>query len=176
MVRLLGILFLCNILIACRDQQIMLQQHYRSGTLPLKVDGFYWVKVSDTNYNIWKDTFFLYENGVLVYGGGIYDLCENSASFLQFIKRNSDRVFKQKNKSSWGGYIIIGRNIQFEKWEPSSGGPMKTVVRRGHILNDTTFVISEKFNHYDGRTYPVQDTFRFREFSPKPDSTNRFIK
>lgn len=171
------VLFL-SLSVACKDQQLTIKKNsVEQNRSTIKLEGFYWTKATDINQiDWWYDTFFLYENSVLIYGGGIENYHKKSVSFSEFVKRNRDTAFKQKIKSSWGIYMIDENRIEFEKWEPSSGGPMKTVIRRGHILNDTTFVITERFNHYDGKTYHVQDTFRFREFSPKPDSTNRFIK
>ena len=53
---------------------------------------------------------------------------------------------------------------------------MKTVIRSGVILNDTTFILTERFNNYNFKEDAIQDTFRVHQYSPKPDSTNKFIK
>lgn len=167
------------LLIACKDQQLVIRRS--SGQVEnnsIRLNGFYWSKVVNPK-EVWYKTFFLYKNGTLLYGGGINNINtfpKDMADFRKYTRMNSDSVVEQTTKSSWGIYNIKGKSFEFEKWEPSSGGPLKTVIRRGRILNDTTFIITEKINHYDGKTYQVQDTFHFMPYSPKPDSTNRFIK
>jgi hypothetical protein len=51
-------------------------------------------------------------------------------------------------------------------------------VRAGQILNDTTFVIAESYRMNEGKKTEVKErneTYHFKQFNPKPDSTNRFI-
>lgn len=137
--------------------------------------GFYWANAKVESEIIGIKTFFLYNNKTILSGGWINSIVEPKKDIV-FVNRNMNNGMSKKIKSKWGAFRIYDKKIEFEKWEPSSGGPMKTVIRQGDILNDTTFVIRKRINNYDGKTYLVQDTFRFRQFSPKPDSTNRFVK
>ena len=82
------------------------------------------------------------------------------------------------DKISWSVFQFDGNNIQFERWYPSSGGPFPAYVRSGEILNDTTFIITEIYRMKDGVKTDVEESnevYQFQAFSPKPDSTNRFI-
>lgn len=168
-------LALVSLFTACKGTKLQLPKEDNL-SIALRLDGYY-VKEAVFENNKYYKFYFLYTNGVL-YGG----------THLLQEKLNTDEekavLFELRNRATnirdlWGIYSILNTlntKIQFEKWEPSSGGPMKTVIRQGDILNDTTFVIRKRHNNYDGKTYLVQDTFRFRQFTPKPDSTNRFVK
>jgi hypothetical protein len=83
------------------------------------------------------------------------------------------------SKFNWGVFQVNGANIKFERWYPSSGGPLKAYISSGEILNDTTFLITESYRMQKGNKTELKDrneTYYFREFSPKSDSTNKFIK
>ncbi|MBW7845753.1 MAG: hypothetical protein H3C45_08955, partial [Bacteroidia bacterium] len=89
---------------------------------------------------------------------------------------NSDSY--KKYKSNWGVFKIEGNFIQFERWYPSDP-PLKAYVRAGTIINDTTFLITESYRMQDGKKTEVKtrnETYYFKQFSPKPDSTNTFVQ
>ena len=55
------------------------------------------------------------------------------------------------------------------------GAPM--YMKIGKIINDTTFQLVREFASYHKKDSRVIDeTYHFKQFSPKPDSTNVFIK
>lgn len=176
MVKLQVVLLVIVLVISCRSSDLTLG--YQSNkTKKLKLNGFYWLETPVEGDMSWYLLHFLYQDGTLLQFGGIKGNNNlNNQDYLAKYIAESKTYINRENRTDWGVYIIDGNRIAFEKWEPSSGGGSKTVVRKGKVLNDTTFVITEKLNHYDGKIYHVQDTFRFRAFSPKPDSTNRFIK
>lgn len=57
---------------------------------------------------------------------------------------------------------------------PRADAPVYT--KRGSILNDSTFVIKTVSEFDRKKTLPENTTYHFRQFSPKPDSTNKFIE
>ena len=73
-----------------------------------------------------------------------------------------------------GVFQIMYPDIQFESWQFRSW----TVSSFGVIVNDTTFIINKHWTNFRSyktlSEYPV--TYRFQQFSPKPDSTNYFVK
>lgn len=80
------------------------------------------------------------------------------------------------NKYCWGLFNITGNSIQFERYYPSDNLSKKAYVRSGEILNDTTFRITKSIRS-DGTEEKVKDEiFYFKQFSPKIDSTNNWIK
>ena len=55
------------------------------------------------------------------------------------------------------------------------GFVMPTFKAEGIIENDTTLRLYKSIQS-DGKEFSENDIFHFRKFSPKPDSTNNFIK
>ena len=115
------------------------------------------------------------KNGVVLYGSSFNNIKledkENSymdGSFYGNI---------EETKYYWGQFIVKENNIKFERWYPSSGGPLRTYVREGTILNDTTFHITESYHLQDGEKQDIDEedeTYHFKSLSPKPDSTNEY--
>lgn len=88
-----------------------------------------------------------------------------------FINCNSYKKVKYR----WGVFNVSGERISFERWYPSEK-PHKAFVRSGIILNDSTFVIKKSIHSATGVEKLVNETYYFREFTHKPDSTNSFIE
>lgn len=136
----------------------------------LRVDGYYYRKV---NTNYFPECFF-YENGSLLYlGGNFYDFSEID-DYIQraFLNRNN----YSNSKLSWGLYNIDGQDIKFERWYPDP--PLKAYVKSGEIINDTTFIITKSYRIVNGKKTDVSqanEIYHFKEFSPKPDSTNSVL-
>lgn len=173
MVRLFFLGFLTLLILnSCVDQRLVLIRNSNMVDLPIEIDGYYMLDSKDNKTYNSAQLFVFYSNGIVA-GGAYYSL-----DSLQKHQNNLDEYINSahKSKTHWGVYIVRGRNLSIEKWEPSSGGGMKTVIRSGTILNDTTFILTERFNHYNNKEDAIQDTFRFHQYYPKPDSTNRFIK
>jgi hypothetical protein len=126
-----------------------------------------------TDYGDIKRIMFLYQDGVILSGGDVFEenLTELEYSFIDgsFLKRNGDK------RLYWGVYIIDDDIIKFEKWYPSSGGGMPVYLHQGEILNDSTFVITKSIRSKTGEEKELDETYHFKPFSPKPDSTNNFI-
>ena len=169
------LLFLIVFLIGCfpfLDSKLSLERRDYFGQ-ELKINGFYFdTYTNEFMNNILYEVYFFYNNGIIRCTGCCADNLEQLDSIF---KRDLLLDKFAKPKFAWGVYNIKGNKISFEKWGPSSGGPKKTLLRKGIILNDTTFVIKYLFNNYGKNEYTENDTFRFRKFTPKPDSTNKWI-
>ena len=79
----------------------------------------------------------------------------------------------------WGVFHIDGNMIKMEKLYPGSPGGAWAYIREGSILNDTAFRITRSYRMLDGKETEVRtrdELFLFKELSPKPDSTNPYIK
>jgi len=134
----------------------------------LRTDGYY--------YQIWYDgkeffgSYFLYKNGILIAGEGVSSSLEEKDESVK--RRFIDKQSYQTDKLHWGVFLIDDNMIKFERWHP--GPPSEAYVWEGVILNDTTFHITKS---YRGRkSWKENEIYHFRQFSPKPDSTNVFIK
>jgi hypothetical protein len=132
----------------------------------LKTDGYY---LEDDKNGI---VFFLYNNGVFLDWGGV--------TATTIIERESKiRVidslqYHKKTKYGWGLFEAKTKDITIEKWLSGNGGPYPVEKYKGKIVNDTT--ISIPFSYWPLNGSEKNRTFRFKKFSPKPDSTNMFIK
>ena len=117
---------------------------------------------------------FFYRDGTLFSGGDVY---ENKLN--EYEQKYQDGSFfdsKKDNKLYLGLFNIDTDIIKIEKWYPSSGGGMPVYLHSGEILNDTTFVITQSIRPKTGEQKELNEVYHFKEFSPKPDSTNTFIQ
>ena len=147
-----------------RDDKLNLIQQDFNGN-QLRLDGYYFTQIESYNGFIYP-RYTLYQNGIIRFLGG-----PNTLDNIIFSSANY--------KTNWGIFNIENDNIQFERWYPSSGGPLEAYVRVGKILNDTTFHITETYRLLNGEKtqYRLKDEiYHFKQFSPKPDSTNNFIR
>ena len=138
----------------------------------LRIDGYYYFMTEDNLHY----TYFFYENGIIIHGGGNAP----NTSPIEFIENQfkSESYLKalKNHKTAWGVFQIEENRISFERWYPSSGGPAPVFIRSGEILNDTTFVITQSTRSKTGEQKKLNEIYHFKEFSPKPDSTNTFIQ
>lgn len=112
------------------------------------------------------DIYFFYRNGVVRYVGSLESL--DSLTNEKFMDGTA--------RYEWGLFQVDGDRIAFERWYPPSKTYTVAEIRSGRILNDTTFVITALQRSNGENLTQREETYHFRPFSPKPDSTNRFIK
>lgn len=100
------------------------------------------------------------------------DLTEKEARFAS----GEYYSYAKDDRLKWGVHKIVEEKIQFELLQHMRGVRPECFLYSGKILNDTTFEITKFLIRGDVR-YPkmAADTFHFKQFSPKPDSTNAFI-
>ncbi len=147
-----------------KDDKLSLELN-NYNTNEILIDGYYYTVLENFEGVIYN-RFAFYRNGIVRYLGSTKSLQE-----INFGPVDA--------KDAWGVFQIYSNEIKFEKWYPSSGGPLKAYIRAGNILNDTTFVITESYRMHKGKKTEEKvrnETYHFRQFSPKPDSTNSFIK
>ena len=133
----------------------------------LRTNGYYYLITPSDNV-IYKPL-VLYTNGVLLFtilgsGGNTLEEMDNIIRKLYI----QDTQYS-KDKYNWGVFFINGNNT-IKIHILSHFYPHRESVYEGVILNDTTFHITKSSNGNRN------DMYHFRQFSPKPDSTNVFIK
>jgi hypothetical protein len=151
-----------------KDDVLSLKREPYTGS-ELRIDGYYFNKYGTGNLTV----YFFYDNGILLYGSSfpIDHLSEHESDYID----GEHYEFAKNLKYYWGVFNINGGEIMFERWYPSQP-PLRAFISSGTILNDTTFHIN-RFYHSDGSVSDeVNETYHFRQFTPKPDSTNIFIK
>lgn len=139
----------------------------------LRIDGYYY-----SLFNNEINTIYVYfQNGVFQHFGVTKCGLDFDKAELYFSNANSLKVIKN-NKYFWGVFLINGDNIKKEEWQPSSGA-FPVYTSEGKILNDTTILFTQLYRLQNGQKTgltTINETYYFRKFSPKPDSTNEFIK
>jgi hypothetical protein len=129
----------------------------------IKIDGYYYVINSEGLTPI-----YLYRNGVIFLPGG--SILSNFVDYEKSIPNIKNNNY-HKTPYSWGIFEVTNNEIIIERWFIGSGINYPSRVLKGEILNDTTFIIA---GLTEGNSNLSK--FLFRQFSPKPDSTNNFIK
>lgn len=138
----------------------------------LKINGYYYRVSQDNMGNTSYQIYFLYRNGVLLYGGFplLSELPERESSYA-----NGTYHTQANNKTNWGRFDINGNQIRLEKWFPSSGGSAPVYMHSGTIINDTLFHLTmSRESHGDNSVKPLDYYYYFKVFSTKPDSTNSY--
>lgn len=127
----------------------------------LRLDGYYFSKDKDVLSRYY--VFFLFQNGIF------YDGVYRRASSLFDLDSVIQSSYKQVTEVPywWGIYYVESESIFIERWQSTSGCESYPVYGiAGEIINDSTIYFSE--SNYD--------TMRFRQFSPKPDSSTNYIE
>ena len=138
----------------------------------LKVDGYYYRISSDNKGNPAYEIYFLYRNGVVLYGGFplLSELPSREQSYM-----DGSYYSNMGSITNWGRFNVAGSDIKIEKWYPSSGGPYPVYLFGGAIENDTTYHLTySKESHGEHKYEEENKLYHFKKLSPKPDSTNEF--
>lgn len=136
----------------------------------LRIDGYYYSNLTSAND---IGIAVLYRDGVCIHTWGN----PSDEDTLQYIENeillNEAYISKiKKVPTHIGVFQLTSPEMKFEIWEYRN----TTNIHFGNIINDTTFIIKKRVNHRTRSTYSEKLTYRFKQFSPKPDSTSRFIK
>jgi len=145
-------------------EELTLEQRSYDGDA-LRLDGYYY-RTYSTSEGERHTAYFFYRDGAVRYGGNsqTLDTLESKVNLYGDARRD------------WGLFQVNGDIIAFERWYPSSGAYVHAFIRSGQILNDTTFVITELRRSGGGEEQTVDETYHFRPFAPKPDSTSSFLQ
>ena len=136
----------------------------------LRIDGYYY---SDDIQIIDFGLAVFYRDGVCYHLFGSRDSRSIEDYIEQEVLLNESFIDNLRTTpTNLGVFRIDNQIMSIEHWEASRD--IITLERSGEILNDTTFIMTEVEN-LQGEIENVNYTYRFKEFSPKPDSTNMFI-
>jgi hypothetical protein len=159
----------CNYLVGESEKLRFTKQENTSGVL--RLDGYY-SEIDTVDKYVYKSIVFFYKDGTLL-DLGTY----NQFDFSEKLITDPEILRKTKiNPVCWGLYHLSKDSISFEQWYHSGGPPKVTYIKKGIVLNDTTFVITSAERSRGGEYYGENTVYHFRKFHPKPDSTNDFIK
>lgn len=132
----------------------------------LNIKGYYYYKNFDGSNNL----FVLYSDGTVLLLGNPSDSLDKYVQM--FVKE-----FNHGIQTFWGVFIINDTSIKIEYLMPRMIEGRPAYIKNGTILNDTTFIMKERYRSKDGSEYQeIEEIYHFRNFSPKPDSTNSYVK
>jgi hypothetical protein len=159
--RLVILTVICvTVLIRCIDYDFSLSLTPYSGTL--KTDGYYY-QHDDYGHT---PTMYLYQNGIILRGYGYQTFNLDSVEYQMVKSYNSFT----KSRTAFGIFMVTRNEIVYEK--RTSQGVYKCF---GVVENDTTFQITHCAGQGNKHIHE-NDVWHFKQFSPKPDSTNRWIQ
>ena len=167
-ISILGTFVSCCKVFLPNEKLSMKREDYKGNEL--KIDGYYYHHQEDEN-NKFTLIVFLYRNGIII-STRAYPTLDLSVVEEEMVKEFNEI---QKSKVGWGVFRINYNSFEYEEWTSPTEG-MTLRKSSGFIENDTIFCITEHFFSYNKKKYHVDQVYHFRQFSPKPDSTNIFIK
>jgi hypothetical protein len=140
----------------------------------LRIDGYFFSGDETRLSDVW----LFYRDGTFLNWGGVSEVSSAGDSFgfvEEQLTLEANLNLLRRSRTGWGVFEIDGNNIKVVHWFCSEGR-CRAFVREGVILNDTTFKITKTYRCDGSGERSVEQLFNFRSFSPKPDSTNVFIK
>jgi len=132
----------------------------------LKIDGYYYYDYNTDSGNERRTITFFYRDGTSFFGGNI-----ERSNLMQWEEKYANGSYYNEYKhikQNWAIFKIEGNKIRIENWGYAELA-LPVTVSEGSILNDTTYKKIKINNSNANRTY------HYKQFSPKPDSTNVFI-
>lgn len=159
----------CRKLGLCEDGEFNFPRQENTSN-KIRLNGYYYGDLTGNNPST-PSVYLLYKDGISYSGLGTYNINEIEDNSL-VLSITDD---KRNSKSGWGIYKIENNSIEIQNWSFSTGCKPITILE-GEILNDTTIRISFWKNSNSDKQHIVNSIFLFHEYSPKPDSTNNFIK
>ena len=165
--------FSCQKIIKYKDF-VLTQKPYTGNEL--RINGYYYyIEQQSDGIKKIRNISCFYRNGILLsMDGGALSL-EEADEYIRrgFIESWTNPIYEY---SRWGLFVIDGQTIKFERYYSSDNITKWTYIREGIILNDTTFHITVSYRSDGSKRDKNNEIYHFRQFSPKPDSTNNFIK
>ena len=139
----------------------------------LRIDGYYYSN-SALNGTGYIGVAVFYRDGFCIHTWAKIPVNHDTLNHIENDFLLND-AYLNKIKSAPGHigvFQVMYPNITMEVWESKSW----IFTHYGNIVNDTTFIINERRSNSSGNIIQEGLTYRFVQFSPKPDSTNIYVK
>ena len=172
---ILLLFFSCQKLIKYKDFELTKTSYTGN---ELRIDGYYYCCKPYGNDDNLKHYYLrcFYRNGILQsMGEPVLSSLEEAD---EYIRKNVIEGSPNPKLEwlKWGLFVINGQTIKMEYYPPVNMFTRWTYIREGTIRNDTTFHITVFYRSDGKERRDENEIYHFRQFSPKPDSTNNFIK
>lgn len=140
----------------------------------IKTNGYYYTYENKDGLIVDEtiSVLLFYKNGVAAnfgYAGGIEEM---EAKF------KINEFYMKDNPFVWGVFRIEGDSIKIERSKSFGTTKSYMYILVGVVQNDSTIHITKDLSSTGngGKTIMMNQTYHFKQFSPKPDSTNVFMK
>jgi len=140
----------------------------------IKTNGYYYTYKNKDGLIVDEtiSVLLFYKNGVAAnfgYAGGI-EVMEAKFKINEFYMKDNPFV--------WGVFRIEGDSIKIERSKSFGTTKSYMYILVGVVQNDSTIHITKDISSTGngGKTIMMNQTYHFKQFSPKPDSPNVFIK
>ena len=170
----IGLIIQCVLLVSACEKMITWDEFAlekaRYDGVELKIDGYYYRLTEDGRCT---SLHCFYNNGVLLYLGGLYPTTTEADAYVrrEFI---ADHRYREM-RTRWGLFEISNQKIKFERYYNSDQLTKSAYIREGRILNDSTFHITVSYRSDGSERSGMNEYWYFHKFE-KPDSTNVFFK
>ena len=166
-------LSLCSCKKLFKDEEFSIKCVSYTGS-ELRIDGYYYLKRLSANNKEIISYFIFYSNGVSTKGNVN---TKNLNDVESELATRSDNKYLPNNLYVWGPFSVHENKLIMQYYEPSDYLIKRIEEISCTILNDSTFYLEETNLVYTGKAGRSFNTgeYHFKQFSPKPDSTNRFI-
>ena len=157
-----------SILSGCNYEPKILMQRVPYEGNELRIDGYYYHRNNDSNAR--TNVCFLFRNGVMFNSGTYWtnDLDEVEQNLTTF----HEKGWFDKQLHGWGVFNVNVDRFENEQWCAICGHVLRYV---GRVENDTTIHLLQCIDPLAGVS-PMDEIYKFKKFSPKPDSIKFFIK
>ena len=161
--KLISIVLFLVLVCSCRrtlpDEEFTMERTPYTGK-EIRLDGCY-ISNPDERHKYCEYDFF-YSNGVF-FGFGDF---LNISNITQFTEIDS----KRQKKGYWGIYQVKNNSIILQTWTMRDVDTQFIVQNRSYKIINDSLLFCDILNDGD------INYFHFQKFTPKPDSTNVFIK
>jgi len=149
-------LIFCSCVRTLPDEELTMTRIAYNGK-EIRLDGYY--TGAQPNQNKYFDYIFFYTNGVVFSFGNLPDI--NLSQYLGGSTRKPD----------WSVFQIKNNVINLQGWTENGSDFV-----RQYVLKDDSYTIINDTTLFYETSKGYKTTYHFKKFSPKPDSTNVFIK
>ena len=170
---LLSIIIMSN---SCekKEEAFLTKTPYKGNEI--RLNGYYFYTYKDYENIEYFSPIFLYRDGIALQETG-NEISKQEEMERDYYNSSNSRELNLKTKWVWEVFLVNNNEIIFESWNPEDIYAIRRSI--GKILNDTTIVLYQKYRIVNGiQTRINMDStfYYFKKFSPKPDSTNSFVK
>ncbi len=144
----------------------------------LKTHGYYYCEYIDSSQKIKMDIYFPYADGSILNMGSFSGGEASLKKHLESLSSRELMTYKRLDHG-WGMFKIDASGdmtIQTAAILSSGGAPILIgiIESKGMVINDSTFTVTQNKNPVVDRNNgrQINTTFKFKQFHPKPDSTN----